>query len=69
MTADEVAELLNLKSRLVYSMARAGRIPTIRIGDRYLRFRRDEIERWLSGEADPGVRKEKPPSRPARMPS
>jgi excisionase family DNA binding protein len=34
MTADEVAELLNLKSRLVYSMARAGRIPTIRIGDR-----------------------------------
>jgi excisionase family DNA binding protein len=47
LTAAEVGELLQLNSRWVLGAARRNVIPHIRLG-RYVRFRRLEIEAWLS---------------------
>ena len=44
--ADEVAKLLGLHPKTVQSMARAGKIPAIRVG-KFWRFRKSEIDRWL----------------------
>jgi excisionase family DNA binding protein len=38
LTADELAELLGMKTEWVWAQARAGRIPHVRLG-RYRRFR------------------------------
>ncbi len=46
LTADEVAELLKVKTEWVWAQARAGRIPHVRLG-RYRRFRESAIEAWL----------------------
>lgn len=46
LTAEEIAERLNLKTDWVWAQARAGRIPHIRLG-RYRRFRESAIEAWL----------------------
>lgn len=46
LTPAEVASLLGVKESWVYSQARAGRFPSVRIG-RYRRFRRETIERWI----------------------
>ncbi len=47
MTAPEVAEKLGLALNTVYVLARAGRIPCVRLG-RVVRFRASEIEAALS---------------------
>lgn len=47
LTADEVGELLQVRTAWVYAQSRAERIPHIRLG-RYVRFRRDAIEQWLA---------------------
>lgn len=39
----------NIKPNTAYSLARQRRIPHIRFGSRYLRFRRSEIQKWISG--------------------
>jgi excisionase family DNA binding protein len=52
LTAEDVAELLQLRTDRVYALARAGEIPHLRFG-RTLRFRREAIERWL-GQAERG---------------
>ena len=46
LTADEVAELLGMKTDWVWAQARAGRIPHVRLG-RYRRFRESAVEAWL----------------------
>jgi excisionase family DNA binding protein len=48
MTADEVAELLGVTSAWVYAQSRAGRIPTVRLGQRYYRYRREAVEAWIA---------------------
>ena len=50
MTADQVAELLNVPRSLVYEYARRqiNRLPSIAIG-RHVRFIREDIETWLAG--------------------
>lgn len=50
LTAEEVAARLKVPVRWVYAEARAGRLPKASLGpSRYVRFRRVEIERYLSG--------------------
>jgi excisionase family DNA binding protein len=49
--ADEVSKLLGLHPKTVQQMARAGRVPGIRIG-KFWRFRRSEIDRWLRSEVN-----------------
>ena len=46
LTADELAELLGMKTEWVWAQARAGRIPHVRLG-RYRRFRESAVEAWL----------------------
>jgi excisionase family DNA binding protein len=47
LTAAEVAERLSVPTSWVYAETRAGRIPHIRLGPRYRRYRADAIERWV----------------------
>lgn len=47
LTAEEVADFLQVPKSWVYEAAREGRIPHIRLG-RYVRFDQADIEQWLS---------------------
>ena len=47
LTVDDVAERLGVTKDWVWSQARAGRIPHVRLG-RYRRFRQEAIEEWLA---------------------
>lgn len=47
LTAAQVGDLLQVNSRWVLDAARRNAIPHIRLG-RYVRFRRQDIETWLS---------------------
>jgi excisionase family DNA binding protein len=49
LTADDVAELLGMRTDFIYRLAREGRIPHLRFG-RTLRFRAEAIERWLEAQ-------------------
>lgn len=47
LTAEEVAARLRVKPKLVYSLARNGELPSVRVGQRRIRFRSESIERWI----------------------
>ncbi len=47
LTADDVAAVLGVPQSFVYALARRGEIPTVRIGDRYVRFRTSALEAWI----------------------
>jgi excisionase family DNA binding protein len=47
LTACEVAAFLSVKESWVREATRDGRLPHLRLG-RYRRYRREDIERWLS---------------------
>jgi len=44
--ANEVAKLLGIHPKTVQQMARARKLPSIRVG-KFWRFRKSEIDRWL----------------------
>ena len=48
LDADEVAAVLGVARTFVYTLARRGELPTVRIGDRYVRFRAQALERWIA---------------------
>lgn len=48
---DEAAQLLQIHPKTLQQMARAGRVPGIRIG-KFWRFRKSEIDRWLRSEVN-----------------
>ena len=48
LVAKDVAELLGVPASLVYAMARRGQLPTVRVGERYVRFRAQAIADWIS---------------------
>lgn len=50
LTADEVAEVLGVPRTFVYALARRGELPTVRIGERYVRFRGQALERWITDQ-------------------
>jgi excisionase family DNA binding protein len=47
LAAADVAELLGVRERFVYALARRGELPTVRLGDRYVRFRPEALWAWL----------------------
>ena len=49
--AEEVGGLLRLHAKTVQQMARAGRIPSMRIG-KFWRFRKSQIDHWLRCEVN-----------------
>lgn len=48
LTAVQVAELLSVPKPRVWSMSRRGEIPTVRIGSREVRYRREDIDAWIA---------------------
>ena len=50
LEADDVAFLLGVPRTFVYALARRGALPTVRIGERYVRFRARAIEDWIAAQ-------------------
>lgn len=48
LTADDVATFLRVPRPFVYALARRGELPTVRLGNRYVRFRCEAVEQWIS---------------------
>jgi excisionase family DNA binding protein len=46
LTAEQVAEMLQVPKSWVYEAAREHRIPHVRLG-RYVRFEREQLDSWL----------------------
>jgi excisionase family DNA binding protein len=46
LTAEQVAERLDMKLEWVWAQARKGAIPSVKLG-RYRRFREETIDAWL----------------------
>lgn len=47
LKADDVAELLSLPRLRVYELARQGKLPCVRIGERQIRFARAALQIWI----------------------
>ncbi len=54
LTVDEVAELLRLTKKGVYSMVEARRIPHFKVSNR-VRFARADVVRWLEENRVPAL--------------
>lgn len=52
LTADQVAEVLGMRTDFIYRLAREGRIPHLRFG-RTLRFRAEAVEVWIKDQEKP----------------
>src|SRR5688572_29914043 len=55
LTTEEVLEYLQVNLRTVYRLIKAGKIPAVRVG-RQWRFRKRDIDAWLSGHRKIGER-------------
>lgn len=47
LDAEDVAAMLGMKKSWVYARSRANEIPTVKLGPRYYRYRRDAIADWI----------------------
>lgn len=56
LEADEVAELLGVPRTFVYALARRGELPTVRVGERYVRFRAEALAEWIAEQESTGIR-------------
>jgi len=50
LAANDVAELLGVPRTFVYTLARRGDLPTVRVGERYVRFRAEALEQWIAAQ-------------------
>ena len=55
LDVNEIAEFLHLSPGTVYHFISQGRIPFVRLSARCVRFRRCDIEAWISGKCVPPV--------------
>ena len=46
MTVEEVAKYLKVEQSTIYTWAKIGKIPAIKIG-RFWRFKKEDIDKWL----------------------
>jgi len=56
MTIQDVAAYLRMSQQTIYRMAQQGRIPALKVQNRW-RFRRSDIESWLTPEDDGASRR------------
>jgi excisionase family DNA binding protein len=52
LQAEEVAAILRVSRKAVYTMAERGEIPGVTKLGRRIRFRRDALEAWLASAAE-----------------
>jgi excisionase family DNA binding protein len=55
LTTDELLDYLHINLRTIYRLIKAGKIPAVRVG-RQWRFRKRDIDAWLSGHRKAGER-------------
>jgi len=53
LTVEEIAQVLHVKQSTIYNWTHLGFIPHIKLG-KLLRFREDEIFKWLKCRSQPG---------------
>jgi excisionase family DNA binding protein len=53
LTAEEIADLLNVPVTWVRESTRSGAMPHVKLG-RYRRYRREAVEAWLAKCSKPG---------------
>lgn len=63
LSTREAAEFLGLNEKKIYSLARAGKIPAVRLTGKWL-FPQATLEEWLEGRAREGVGEAGAPARP-----
>jgi excisionase family DNA binding protein len=56
LRASEVAELLSVDKRTAYRWAWEGRIPSVRLSDKVLRFDREAVEAWITERSQEAIR-------------
>lgn len=60
LTLPEVAQLLKVAEKTVYTMAQKGALPAFKVGGQW-RFKRDDIDAWIERQKaalrDPGEEK------------
>ena len=54
LTAKEVAAILRVKPARVYTLARDGLLPSVRIGDRQIRFQLSALQEWIASGGSNG---------------
>lgn len=47
LAAEDVAQVLGVRATFVYALARRGELPTVRVGERYVRFRTEALLQWI----------------------
>jgi excisionase family DNA binding protein len=55
LTADDVADVLGVPRTFVYALARRGALPTVRVGERYVRFRTQALDQWIEQQETNGL--------------
>jgi PTS system nitrogen regulatory IIA component len=65
MTVRDVARYLRVHEITIYRMVNSGRLPAVRVG-RVWRFRRDDIDRWLTTNGSGTAPRQRSPQRSAR---
>jgi excisionase family DNA binding protein len=50
LCAEDVALVLGVPRAFVYTLARRGELPTVRVGERYVRFRGESLEAWIAAQ-------------------
>lgn len=48
LTVDEAAAVLQVSAQIVRQWARERKIPALRLGERYWRFRRSSLDAWIA---------------------
>jgi excisionase family DNA binding protein len=62
LTMREVAELLKINDKTAYRLAADGKIPGFRVGGSW-RFRRADLIKWISEQADRAANADRAPDR------
>lgn len=51
LTAEDIAVMLNVKVQTVYTIARRGELEKVKLSRKCLRFRADDVERFIERKA------------------
>jgi excisionase family DNA binding protein len=51
LKAEDIADMLRLKVQTIYSMARRGELEKIKLSRRCVRFRADDVQRFIERKA------------------
>jgi excisionase family DNA binding protein len=51
LTAEDIADMLKIKVQTVYTIARRGELEKVKLSRKCLRFRADDVERFIERKA------------------